>query len=227
MSTEKIFLVISQFGFSFLALFGVLLIALAFSAYIKLVTVLGIVRVGLGSDGIPSVFVTGSLALALTALVMAPTLNNAFVAMDKVLSKEGAVEERARVQALAVGINEWRGFVYRHTEVAERERFLRLALQLQGESAEAAERSASEQGRSWQVLAPAFLVSELKAAFRIGFTLFLPLVLIDLFVANLLLAIGYEQLSPHLIGFPLKILLFVMVDGWSLITANLIATYTA
>jgi len=224
-STEKIFSIISQFGFSLFALFAVLLFALAFSSYIKLATVLGILRVGLGSEGLPSVFVTGSLALALTALVMFPTINDALSAMDKVLSKQSVIDDHVRGQALAVGVEEWRKFVYQFSESSERQRFARLANKLQGVPVESSKGGENALERSWQVLAPAFLVSELKIAFRLGFTIFLPLLLIDLFVANLLLAIGYEQLSPHLIGFPLKILLFVMVDGWSLITGNLVATY--
>ena len=78
---------------------------------------------------------------------------------------------------------------------------------------------------SWQVLAPAFLVSELKKGLSTGLNLLLPLLIIDILVATVIVALGYESLNPHLIALPLKLALFLALDGWMLITTNLISTY--
>ena len=78
---------------------------------------------------------------------------------------------------------------------------------------------------SWQVLAPAFLISELKRAFKTGLTLFLPFLVIELVVANILVAVGLTRLAPEYVALPFKILLFVVLDGWALITTNLVSTY--
>jgi type III secretion protein R len=80
--------------------------------------------------------------------------------------------------------------------------------------------------RDFVVLVPAFMVSELTAAFEIGFLLFLPFVVIDLIVSNILLAMGMMMVSPVMISLPLKLFLFVMVDGWSRLIRGLVLTYT-
>jgi flagellar biosynthesis protein FliP len=218
--------IFSQLGFSALALLLLAVFALSLSAYVKIVTVLGIVRAGLGAESLPSALVTGSLAVVLSFFVMYPTLVRSGEAMEQVVRKmPGQSQDVVRGAALDAGLVVWKTFIKKHAGASEIERFSKTAEQLdagrQGGSVEA-----SKTGDSWRVLAPAFLVSELKEAFSTGLSLLLPFVIIDLLAATILGAVGLDRLSPAVVALPFKLLLFVMVDGWSLITSNLLASYS-
>lgn len=196
-------------------------LALVFSSYVKIATVLGIVRAGFGFYSFPSALATTGLALALSFLVMYPTLDRAARAMDQV-AREGYGEVERQARVVDAGVEEWRRFVSTHAHDEEQERFAAVAAKL-AQGSEATEQH--NLAEAWQVLAPAFLVSELKEAFSTGLSIFLPLLVIDLLVANILAALGLVQLSPMLVAFPFKLMLFVLVDGWSLVTTNLVTTY--
>src|SRR5690606_23380959 len=114
----------------------------------------------------------------------------------------------------------WKGFLQKNSHESEVARFLDLARQMPADDG-----TASLQSGSWRVLAPAFLVSELKEAFATGFSLFLPFLVIELVVAHLLVAVGLERLSPGVVSLPFKLLVFVLVDGWTLITTGLVTSY--
>ncbi len=219
-TTSDISLLISNLGLSVFSVALLFLLALAFSSFIKIVTVLGIVRVGLGAEGLPSAFVVGTLSLALSLFVMFPTLNRSIGVLNGSLSAKGASTTSAEKAAgFSKVFEEWKTFLAKHTHSEEKERFAKIAVQLDKEAA------AEDLSGSFRILAPAFLVSELKEAFATGLTLFLPFLVIDLLVANVLVAVGLTQLSPILVSLPFKLLVFVMVDGWTLITGNLVATY--
>jgi flagellar biosynthesis protein FliP len=209
---------IGQLGLSAFTVFFLFLLVLVLSSYIKLATVLGIVRIGFGVDSLPSTLITGGLALVLSFFVMWPTISSSCSSMDRVLGTE-VVTDELRAKALNAGLLEWKQFVERHANPEDRQRFLEIANR--GATAETI-----EQDDSWRVLAPAFLVSELKEAFATGLSLFLPFLVIDLLVASVLAALGSEHISSGLVSFPFKILLFVMVDGWAIITTNLVASYS-
>lgn len=191
-----------------------LFLVFVLSAYVKIVTVLGILRVGLGTDSIPSMLVTSGLAFVLSLFVMYPTL---------AAWGGAAAQQRGGAGYYRTGLDEWRQFLSAHAHSEEKTRFANLAARLDG----AAPPSAASAGESWRVLAPAFLSSELKEAFATGLSLFMPFLVIDLLIATVLAGVGLERLNPVAVAFPFKLLLFVMVDGWSLITINLASTYAA
>jgi len=229
-----------QLSFLLLAIF----LFLTLGCYVKIVTVLSVLRVGLGFGSLPSWFVTSSLALMLSLFVMFPTLQTSLQSFDHIV-KEGGGDEQARVRALEGGLEKWKAFLLLHAHQDERDRFAKVAeeldhrnaLKVRGSAENAQEASVDANKKpipissipvsseSWRVLAPAFLVSELKEAFATGLSLFLPFLVVELVVANLLLAVGYSQLAPCYVAFPFKLLLFVLVDGWGLITSNLVLSY--
>lgn len=226
---------LSPAGYSVFALVGILFFIVSLSAYVKIVTVLGIVRVGLGVGSIPSTFVTGVIALSLAYFVMYPTLELAAEKFGSEISQGGG-EESARVRALAASATIWKDFLAKHAEVTEKERFRALVSELQVAEAKASDQVPGQVETaagnvndgvedSLRILAPAFIVSELKEAFSTGLVLFLPFLVLDLVIANILLAVGLSQVNPSLVSFPFKLLLFVLVDGWTLITGNLILSY--
>ena len=223
---------IAELGLSAVSLLLLLLVALVFSAYVKIVTVLGILRAGLGVGSLPSAFVVSGLALALSVLVMYPTLLDSSRAIDRALHGKGSfASDQERAAAFAAGIEKWRLFVKAHAGKTEVERFSVLARKIDSASSSADAARGVEQGEiseesdSWRVLAPAFLVSELKGAFATGLTLFLPFLVIDLVIASLLTSLSIDRLNPAIVALPFKLLLFVMLDGWTLITTNLVSTY--
>jgi flagellar biosynthesis protein FliP len=223
---------IANLGFSVITVLVVLFFVLVFSAYVKIVTVLSIVRVGLGLGSLPAVFVVGGLSFGLSFFVMYPTLLDSSRAMDQVLQARSApVSDQLRAAAFNAGLERWKVFLRTCAHKSEVERFTEIAAKLDAagkvkDNEQKPEASASSvDPNSWRILAPAFLVSELKEAFATGLTLFLPLLVIDLFIANVLVAVGLERMSPAVVSFPFKLLLFVMVDGWTLITTNLVSTY--
>lgn len=213
-TTEDFFLLWSNFGLPLISLILLALLALLFSSYVKIVTVLGILRAGLGAGSMPAVIVTGGLALVLSFFVMFPTLKGATQAMHQEASR-GAPQ----AAVLAAGVSRWKDFLARHADESMSQAFAELASR--SESGGRAEDYAG----SWRVLAPAFVVSELKRAFATGLSIFLPFLIIDLLVANVLVAVGMLHFSPLIASLPLKLLLFVVVDGWALITTNLVGTY--
>lgn len=213
-----------NFGFSALSFLLILAIVLSLSCYIKIVTVLSILRAGLGMGSLPSVFVTGSLALALSFFVMYPTLSASARAADARLGGRAAVNDQARTEALTSAFEVWKTFVRKHATPADVDRFAQIALKMDAGSVADVSSGALDRD-SWRVLAPAFVISELKSAFATGLSLFLPFFVLDLLAASILAALSLEKLSPALVSFPFKLLLFVVLDGWSLITANLVATY--
>lgn len=240
---------------SFLPLLLAIFLFLTVGCYVKIVTVLSVLRVGLGFGSLPSWFVTSTLALMLSLFVMFPTLQTSSQTFDQIV-KAGGGDEPARLRALEGGLEKWKAFLLLHAHQEERDRFAKVAEELDQRTAEMTEEKTAEKDRqrknrpgnpqvesvntnetvapvasvpvsteSWRILAPAFLVSELKEAFATGLSLFLPFLVVELVVANLLLAIGYSQVSPCYVAFPFKLLLFVLVDGWGLITSNLVLSY--
>ena len=209
---------LSNLGFSFVPVLLLVLLALVFSSYIKIITVLAIVRAGLGSMSLPGAFVTGSLALALSFFVMYPTIDSSLKAMDGALaSAAGQSANLRQARAVDAGIKEWKKFLVKQSDGEIVNKFVSKI----NNNPEEAEGLKS----SWRVLAPSFFVSELKAAFATGLSLFLPFVILDLCIAHVLVALGLSRLDPLVVSLPFKILLFVMVDGWTLISTNLVGTY--
>lgn len=198
------------------ALVPVLLVTL--TSFLKIAVVLSILRSALGAPQVPpSTAVTG-LALVLTLSVMAPVAEASWAAASRPAAPGAAGALEAGARALAP----LKAFLARFARADDREAFLDLARRLRPP-----ERAAEAGPDDLAVLAPAFMVSELRRAFTIGFLVFLPFLVVDLVVANVLLALGLTQLSPTSVALPLKLLLLVAVDGWRLLARGLALAYAA
>lgn len=214
-----------------LALLALLpVIAVMTTCFLKLTVVLTLVRNALGVQQVPPNMALYGLALILSAYVMGPVvtqIGDELRASTEVSVMAARPEAAAPAQfegmmaAVARGAEPLRAFMLKHSKPTQREFFLNTARTLWGE----------EQARNLKqddllVLIPAFMVTELTAAFQIGFLLFLPFVIIDLVVSNILLAMGMMMVSPIMISMPLKLFLFVMVDGWTRLIQGLVLSYS-
>ena len=182
------------------------------TSFTRIVVVLSLLRSALGVQQTPPNTVIISLALFLTAFVMAPTLEQAW--------KQGIVplinEEIDELEAFERTMVPMRAFMIRHV----REKDLALFIELSGE-----ERPAEATETPLHVMVPAFIISELRRAFEIGFLIFMPFLVIDMVVASVLMAMGMMMLPPIMISLPFKLIFFVLVDGWSLIAGSLVQSF--
>ena len=191
------------------------------TAFVKISTVLQIVRGAIGAQNIPSSTVIMALAGALTLLAMAP-VGTRIEDRARPLFEPGAERDTSSwVIALAQATREpIRDFLKANASTREKARFFEIAR---------AARPPSERdlvGRDdLVILVPAFVVSELIAAFALGFALYLPFLVIDLVVSNVLLALGMQMMNPAQVSLPFKLLLFVAVDGWGQLAQALVTGY--
>ena len=198
-----------------MALVPVLLVML--TAFLKIAVVLSTVRSALGAPQIPPTTAVAGLSLLLTTLAMAPVGEECWAAAQRSPRGEGVEQTLA---AIAAGAEPLRSFLHRFARPDDRLTFLELARrQRRPEAREAVAET------DFTVLDPAFVVSELRRAFTIGFLVFLPFLVVDLLVSNVLLAVGLTQLSPTSVSLPFKLLLFVAVDGWRLLSRGLVLGY--
>lgn len=187
-------------------------ILMSMTAFVRIVIVLSMLRHALGMQDTPPNTVVISLALFLTFFTMSSTLNQINTEglqpfMAGKLGPEAAVQQ---------AVHPLREFMVRQT----REQDLALMVELAK-----AEQPATVDDISMVQLIPAFILSELRAAFQIGFVIFLPFLLVDLIVSSALMALGMMMVPPASISLPLKILLFVLIDGWSLVVRALLGTF--
>lgn len=185
------------FDLSFSNLAALLLV----SAFVKIFTTLNIARFGIGLEGAGFGLVIAALSLGLAAVVMEP-----YIASNTDIAHLNAEQMQVR----------FRPFLEKHTDKKIIERLARAAKD---------PAVISDKAPSFNLLVSAFLVTELKAAFQLGFLLLLPFLLIDLLVTNLIMLLGVTQISSALVSLPLKILLFFAVDGWTLVAEKLLKTY--
>jgi type III secretion protein R len=207
------------------ALVTVILLALApfvavmVTSFTKLVVVLSLLRNAMGLQQVPPNVVMNGLALILSVYVMYPV----GVEMQERLSTLPTAAKASTTQMVAaadVAKEPLREFLIRHSRPLERAFFLKTAQRsLKPEQAQALTE------RDFLVIVPAFTVSELTVAFEIGFLIFLPFLVIDLVIANILMAMGMQMLSPTTVSLPFKLLLFVLIDGWVKLTHGLVLTY--
>jgi type III secretion protein R len=187
------------------------------TSYTKLVVVFALLKNALGLQQVPPATVTNALALVLTVFIMYPVGDEA---MDAIAAKKGDIRQVDVFTAIEAGKEPIREFLDRHVHEKEREFFFRTAQQ----HAKPA-KAASITKKDLVVLLPAFTISELTEAFLIGFLIFLPFIVVDLVVANVLMALGMQMLSPTMISLPLKVMLFVLLDGWSFLSRALVSSY--
>jgi flagellar biosynthesis protein FliP len=199
-----------------LMLSGITLIpALLFTVtgFTRILIVLGFVRQGIGTMSAPPNQVLVGIALFLTIFVMAPTFNQIkHVAIDPL--NDHKISQK---QALERGQEPLREFMFKQTRTKDLALFVRMS----GKK----EAPKTRKDIPTYVLIPAFIVSELKTAFQIGFLIFIPFLLIDMIVSSTLMSMGMVMLPPTFISLPFKILLFVLVDGWDLVTQSLVQSF--
>jgi flagellar biosynthetic protein FliP len=182
------------------------------TSFTRIVVVLSLLRTALGTQTAPPNSVIVSLALFLTAFVMGPALQQVYdVGLKPLANNEITVE-----QAFERASEPLRAFMQKNV----REKDLKLFVDMSGTATPAA-----PEEMSLRVLIPAFMISELKRAFEIGFLLFLPFLIIDLVVASVLMSMGMMMLPPVVVSLPFKLIFFVLVDGWSLVAGSLIQSY--
>jgi type III secretion protein R len=188
-------------------------LAIMTTSFAKTIVVLSITRQALGTPQAPPNMVIISLAMILTAFHMYPVLAEIHAGLERERFFETAPEKslQAFSRACAAPV---KNYLIKHAKISDRELFHRLANQNNP--------ATPYLDDDFIVLAPAFLISELALAFQIGFLVYLPFVVIDLTVANLLMALGMQMLAPTTVSLPFKILLFVLVDGWRLLAEGLV-----
>ncbi len=195
---------------SILSLAPALLIML--TSFTRIIIILSFLRNALGTQQTPPNAVLIGLALFLTFYIMAP----AWEQINRQALQPYLAGRLPYTEALQRGWQPLRDFLLRQT----RERDLGLFLTLSRSP-----RPARPEDIPLQVLVPAFIISELRAGFQIGFVLFIPFVVLDLVVSSVLMSLGMMMLPPVMISLPLKILLFVMIDGWHLITRSVVLSF--
>lgn len=191
--------------------------AVVMTSYTKIVVVLGLLRNAVGVQQVPPNIVLNGIALIVSCFIMAPV---AIQAVDIAKSQPVTGQSSAIVDLLEASRAPFQAFLGKHTPERERQFFLRSAREL-WPAAQASELHSDD----LIILAPSFALTELTAAFRIGFLLYLTFAVIDLIVANVLMALGLSQVSPTNLAIPFKLLLFIVLDGWSILIHNLVLTY--
>ncbi|MCC6217117.1 MAG: EscR/YscR/HrcR family type III secretion system export apparatus protein [Polyangiaceae bacterium] len=194
---------------------------MAVTAFVKISTVLQIVRGAIGAQNVPSNTVVTALAASLTILAMAPVGTRVADRAGPLLAPGAAPDTTALVAGTVEAVREpLRDFLRANASPREHERFYELARGARPE----AERGLV--GRDdLTVVIPAFVVTELLEAFALGFAIYLPFLVLDLVVANVLLALGMQMMNPTQVSLPFKLLLFVAVDGWGLLAQALVSGY--
>jgi flagellar biosynthetic protein FliP len=189
-------------------------ILLMMTGFTRIVIVLSLLRQALGTQSAPPNQVIVGLSLFLTLFVMGPTVDRIYAdAYAPYISNAISFE-----QALAKAEVPVRGFMVKQTRQSDFALFSRLAKLSPDVKADTA---------PIRVLVPAFVISELKSAFQIGFMIFIPFLVIDIVVASVLMSLGMMMLSPVLVALPFKLMLFVLADGWNLLVGSLAASFVS
>jgi len=206
-------------------------VAMIATSYLKIVVVMSLIRNALGIQSIPPNMVLNALAMILSFYIMAPVCSESW---NIIKTERAAMAEREKnaekpqpgqpfyetdiVEKASAPFKDWL-----NRQIGERERafFVSTAERLWGKDDEPAEIDHN----SFYILLPSFCVSELTKAFQIGFLVYLPFIAIDIIVSNILLAMGMMMVSPVTISLPFKLLLFVMVDGWTMLIQGLVRSY--
>ena len=187
---------------------------LGMTSFTRIIIVMSILRQALGTQQTPPNQVLIAISLFLTFFIMAPTFNKvydnaALPYMEKTLPAD---------QALETASTEMKSFMVKNTRKSDLIMFSELA---------GLDKFDKVADIPFRIALPAFMTSELKTAFQIGFLLFLPFLVIDMVISSILMSLGMMMLSPMLVALPFKLLLFVLVDGWSMTVGSLVSTFAA
>lgn len=187
-------------------------ILIMMTSFVRMVVVLSLLRTALGLSQSPPNAVLVSLAMFLTLFVMTPTLKDAYAQGIEPLVN-GEVSTQVALEKAAVPMKK---FMLGHVRQSD----LKLFVDLSGKKT-----PATPEAVPITTIAPAFMLSELKRAFEIGFLVFIPFLIIDMAVASILMSMGMMMLPPVIISLPFKLIFFVLVDGWRLIAGSLVESY--
>jgi type III secretion protein R len=197
------------------------------TSFVKIAVVLSIVRQAIGTQQIPPTQVITGLAIVMSIYIMTPvgleTYNvsrDAFLELGIKSVRLEEIESAKLSKLVSIAVEPLRAFLLKHAHLKDRDMFYKLAWRM---------RKPQDRDdltdKDFSIAVPAFVISELKESFQIGFILFVPFLVVDMVVANILMALGMQMLSPTTISLPFKVLLFVLVDGWYLISKGLVVTY--
>jgi len=181
------------------------------TAFTRIIIVLAILRQAIGIPSVPSNQILIGLSLIMTLFVMMPVINKVNDGYVQPYM-ENKIDEQA---ALTGTVDQLKGFMLKQTHKKDLKLFYSLAKSKYDEKAD----------HSFLIVMPAYITSELKTSFQIGFLIFIPFLIIDLVVASILMSIGMMMLSPMIIALPFKILFFVLVDGWGMIARSLVTSF--
>lgn len=194
------------------------------TSFPRILIVLSFLRRALGTQDLPPNQVVAGLSLLLTVLVMSPVFKRVYVEAYVPYEKG---EVASAEEALSRAARPVKEFLLAHTFEEDLRLFAEISRDPGGEGAPLPSAGPSPEEESFLVVLPAFVVSELKVAFQIGFLLFLPFLVIDLAVSAVLISMGMFMLPPVLVSLPLKVLVFVLADGWNLVVEQLVAGFRA
>ena len=181
------------------------------TSFLRFVIVFSMLKTALGTQSVPPSIVIIGLSVILTFFTMGPTFQKMYDMGSVPYQKNGNM-----IMAIEEGSKPLKEFMMKQTRESDLAFFIELSHQKQP--------ATPDEITVWQV-APAYIMSELKTAFEIGFIIFVPFIVLDLVVANILLALGMFMLSPTIISLPFKLLIFIAVDGWALIVQGLVTSY--
>jgi flagellar biosynthesis protein FliP len=185
---------------------------LMMTGFTRIVIVLSLLRQALGTQSAPSNQVIIGLALFLTFFVMSPVFDKIYIDAYQPLSEDKITMQ----EAMEKGAIPLKAFMMKQTRESDLALFANMAQ---------VEQIADPDDVPLRVLVPAFMTSELKTAFQIGFAIFIPFLIIDMVVASILMAMGMMMVSPVIVALPFKLMLFVLVDGWELILGSLVESF--
>ena len=218
--TDPFALIVLLIGLSLLPF-----LAMIATSYLKIVVVMSLIRNALGIQSIPPNMVVNALALILTFFIMAPMVGESWNTLQKGMA-DNKPEVLYKTELAAQAAEPYRQFLVAQTDEKQIAFFTRTAEKLWATTDDAGvKKPAVVDPKSFFVLIPAFCVSELTKAFQIGFLVYLPFIAIDIIVSNILLAMGMMMVSPVTISLPFKLLLFVMVNGWTRLIQGLVQSY--
>jgi flagellar biosynthetic protein FliP len=188
-------------------------VLLMMTSFTRIIIVLSLLRQAIGAQSSPPNQVLLGLALFLTFFVMGPVFDRIYTEAYKPLNDQKITMQ----QALDKGSIPLKEFMLKQTRPADLELFIKMSGQTQLEKRDEIPMA---------VLVPSFMTSELKTGFQIGFSIFIPFLIVDMVVASVLMAMGMMMVSPSIVSLPFKLMLFVLVDGWQLLLGSLAASFT-
>jgi type III secretion protein R len=209
---------------SFSILLGILslvpILVVTTTSFLKISLVLLVLRNAIGVQQVPPTLAIYGISLAMSVFVMAPTIQDIGKVIAKIEATSGGANGKPLLSQAKEAFEPVRTFMLKYSRVEQRELFLQSAKKLWP-------KDVADQATTTDtlILIPAFVVSELQTGYEIGFLVYIPFVVIDLLVSNLLMALGMQQVSPQTITVPLKLLLFVLVDGWGKLLNALALSY--